>query len=181
MPKNRSTPGEQLRAIRYALRLTLHDVHNASLKLARKLRHQRFILPASRPHDIEVKDVIPRHSQAVHAGACLRLRCHRAVAHVRRSAIVRARPQTELLAGGRFWLPSPSKVPQQERPRLLFLHATGYPSKRFPQAPARFVLRSFTAAAGSAVRTHSICANSFSASGLALRSEVRRHRTQNHS
>jgi transcriptional regulator with XRE-family HTH domain len=59
MPKNRSTPGEQLRAIRYALRLTLHDVHNASLKLAQKLRHQRFILPASRLHHIEVKDVIP--------------------------------------------------------------------------------------------------------------------------
>jgi transcriptional regulator with XRE-family HTH domain len=59
MPKRRSTPGERLRATRWALGLTLRDVHTASMKLARTLRNRRFILPASRLHDFEVKNTIP--------------------------------------------------------------------------------------------------------------------------
>lgn len=59
MPKKESNPGRRLRAIRWALGLSLRDVHNASLKLARKLRNRRFILPGSRLHDIELKNTIP--------------------------------------------------------------------------------------------------------------------------
>ena len=60
MPKRRSCPGDRLRATRLALGLTLRDiVHTASVKLARSLRNRRFILPASRLHDFEVKNTIP--------------------------------------------------------------------------------------------------------------------------
>jgi transcriptional regulator with XRE-family HTH domain len=59
MPKRQSSPGERLRATRLALGLTLRDVHTASIKLARRLRNRRFILPASRLHDFEVKNTIP--------------------------------------------------------------------------------------------------------------------------
>jgi len=59
MPTRRSSPGERLRATRWALGLTLRDVHTASLRLARKLRNRKFILPASRLHDFEVKDTSP--------------------------------------------------------------------------------------------------------------------------
>ena len=60
MPKRRSnSPGEYLRITRWALGLTLRDVHMASTKLARRLRNKRFILPASRLHDFEVKGTIP--------------------------------------------------------------------------------------------------------------------------
>jgi len=49
MPKRRSTsPGDHLRTTRLALGITLRDVHRASMKLARRLRNQRFILPARR-------------------------------------------------------------------------------------------------------------------------------------
>ena len=59
MPKRPNSPGECLRATRWALGLTLRDVHILSLKLARKHRNKRFILPASRLHDIETKDIVP--------------------------------------------------------------------------------------------------------------------------
>ena len=59
MPKRQSSPGERLRATRLALGLTLRDVHTASIKLARRLRNKKFILPASRLHDFEVKNTIP--------------------------------------------------------------------------------------------------------------------------
>ena len=59
MPKRRSSAGDRLRATRWALGLTLCDVQMASVKLARSLRNRRFILPASRLHDFEVKNTIP--------------------------------------------------------------------------------------------------------------------------
>jgi len=59
MPKRQSSPGERLRVTRLALGLTLRDVHTESIKLARRLRNRRFILPASRLHDFEVKNTIP--------------------------------------------------------------------------------------------------------------------------
>ena len=59
MPTRRSTPGERLRATRWALGLTLRDVHTESMKLARKHRNSRFILPASRLHELEMKDTVP--------------------------------------------------------------------------------------------------------------------------
>jgi hypothetical protein len=48
-----------LRATRWALGLTLRDVHAASEKIAQKHRNRRFILPASRLHEFEVKNTIP--------------------------------------------------------------------------------------------------------------------------
>jgi hypothetical protein len=39
--------------------MTLREVETASQKLARELRNKRFILPASRLHDLEVKDLVP--------------------------------------------------------------------------------------------------------------------------
>jgi hypothetical protein len=59
MAKRRSSPGARLRATRWALALTLRDVHMASLKLAGKHRNRRFILPASRLHEFEAKDTTP--------------------------------------------------------------------------------------------------------------------------
>ena len=57
--KRRSGPGERLRATRWALGLTLRDVYVVSLNLARKHRNRKFILPASRLHEFEVKDTVP--------------------------------------------------------------------------------------------------------------------------
>lgn len=59
LPKIESNPGRRLRLIRWSLGFSLRDVHNASLKLARKLRNRRFILPGSRLHDIELKKTVP--------------------------------------------------------------------------------------------------------------------------
>jgi len=59
VPKNRVNPGKRLRAIRWAHGLSLRDVHHTSLKLARRLRNKKFVLPPSRLHHIERKDSIP--------------------------------------------------------------------------------------------------------------------------
>ncbi|MBV9482746.1 MAG: helix-turn-helix transcriptional regulator [Acidobacteria bacterium] len=59
MARRQLSPGERLRVTRDALGLTLRNVHTASLVLARKLRNKRFILPASRLHDLEAKDSVP--------------------------------------------------------------------------------------------------------------------------
>ena len=56
---SRSNPGRRLRRTRCALGMSLRDVHAASLKLARRLRNRRFILPPSRLHDIELKNSVP--------------------------------------------------------------------------------------------------------------------------
>lgn len=48
-----------MRATRLGLGLTLRDVHTASMKLALRLKNRRFILPASRLHDFEMKNTIP--------------------------------------------------------------------------------------------------------------------------
>ena len=42
-----------------ALGITLRGVHIASMKLAWRLRNRRFILPASRLHEFEVKNTVP--------------------------------------------------------------------------------------------------------------------------
>ena len=59
MPKRQSSPGKRLRATRWALGLTLRDAQTLSLKLAQTLRNRRFVLPASRLPDLELKDTIP--------------------------------------------------------------------------------------------------------------------------
>ena len=37
----------------------MRDVEKASLKLAVKLRNKKFLVPASRLHDFEVKNTVP--------------------------------------------------------------------------------------------------------------------------
>ena len=59
MPKNRLNPGNRLRTTRWALGLSLRDVHRKSLKLALRLRNKKFVLPPSRLYQIEVKNSIP--------------------------------------------------------------------------------------------------------------------------
>jgi transcriptional regulator with XRE-family HTH domain len=58
-PKQRRGPGERLRALRLLQGLSLRDVHQASVKLSKRLRRGEFLLPASRLHDFETRDVVP--------------------------------------------------------------------------------------------------------------------------
>jgi transcriptional regulator with XRE-family HTH domain len=53
------TPGQQLRAIREKLGLTLRDVENASARLAAKYGMDDYNLPLSRLSEIETKGVLP--------------------------------------------------------------------------------------------------------------------------
>jgi len=55
----RCSPGERLRALRLVLGLTLRDVHQASLTLSRRLRNSEFLLPPSRLHEFETRNVVP--------------------------------------------------------------------------------------------------------------------------
>lgn len=59
MAKHRPRPGTWLRAQRLALGLSLRDVQQASLLLAKKLGNRAFALPASRLHSVETADVVP--------------------------------------------------------------------------------------------------------------------------
>src|SRR6266536_3922250 len=58
-PNRRRGPGERLRALRLVLGLTLRDVHQASVRLSKKLRNSEFLLPPSRLHEFETKNVVP--------------------------------------------------------------------------------------------------------------------------
>ena len=58
-PNRRCGPGERLRALRVVHGLSLRDVHDASVRLSRKLRSQEFLLPPSRLHEFETRDVVP--------------------------------------------------------------------------------------------------------------------------
>lgn len=55
----RCTPGERLRALRLVHDLSLRDIHHESVKLAKRLRNDEFLLPPSRLHEIETRNVIP--------------------------------------------------------------------------------------------------------------------------
>jgi transcriptional regulator with XRE-family HTH domain len=55
----RGTPGERLRALRREVGLSLRNVHTMSVKLGRKHRDDRFVLPPSRLCDIETKTIVP--------------------------------------------------------------------------------------------------------------------------
>jgi transcriptional regulator with XRE-family HTH domain len=55
----RCTPGERLRAVRVVRGMSLRDVHQASVYLAKQLRNEEFLLPPSRLHEIEARSVIP--------------------------------------------------------------------------------------------------------------------------
>src|SRR5581483_4595343 len=52
-------PGQQLRAIREALGLTLKDVESASAVIAEKYNNQEYAIPASRLSEIETKSMLP--------------------------------------------------------------------------------------------------------------------------
>ena len=52
-------PGEHLRALRERRGLTMRDVHNSSLEIAKELGEPAFAIPPSRLHDIETKKIVP--------------------------------------------------------------------------------------------------------------------------
>ena len=59
MPKRRVNPGDRLFQRRFDLGLTLRQVHQQSIRVAKRLRNRRYIIPASRLHDFETKNVVP--------------------------------------------------------------------------------------------------------------------------
>lgn len=58
-PNRRCAPGERLRAVRLVLDLSLRDVYQFSVRLARRLRNPEFVLPPSRLHEFETRNVVP--------------------------------------------------------------------------------------------------------------------------
>jgi len=52
-------PGAHLRARRLQVGLTLRDVYKASLEIALECQQEAFVIPPSRLHDFEVKNVVP--------------------------------------------------------------------------------------------------------------------------
>jgi transcriptional regulator with XRE-family HTH domain len=55
----RCNPGERLRALRLVLGFTLRDVHQGSIALSKTLRNSEFLLPPSRLHEFETRNVVP--------------------------------------------------------------------------------------------------------------------------
>jgi len=58
-PNRQRGPGQRLWALRFVHGLSLRDVHLASVKLSKRLRNSEFMLPASRLHEFETRNVIP--------------------------------------------------------------------------------------------------------------------------
>src|SRR5215470_9245542 len=58
-PNRRRGAGERLRALRLVLGLSLRDVHQASVALSKRLRNSEFLVPASRLHEFETRNVVP--------------------------------------------------------------------------------------------------------------------------
>lgn len=58
-PNRRPGPGERLRALRLVLGFSMRDVHQASVALSKRLRNSEFLLPASRLHEFETRNVVP--------------------------------------------------------------------------------------------------------------------------
>ncbi|HZQ18916.1 MAG TPA: helix-turn-helix transcriptional regulator [Terriglobales bacterium] len=52
-------PGDRLRSLRQQRRLTLRDVHEFSLELARRFGQTAFVIPPSRLHEFEKKNIVP--------------------------------------------------------------------------------------------------------------------------
>ncbi|MBV9182374.1 MAG: hypothetical protein JO356_13775 [Acidobacteria bacterium] len=59
MPKRQMKPGERLAERRFALGLTFRQVHQESIRLAKRMGNRRYMIPASRLHDFETKNVVP--------------------------------------------------------------------------------------------------------------------------
>jgi transcriptional regulator with XRE-family HTH domain len=51
--------GNKLRALREALGYTMREVETASVRIARRLENEEFVIPLSRLSDIETKGVVP--------------------------------------------------------------------------------------------------------------------------
>ena len=59
MMTQRTSAGDRLRATRQELGMSLRDVQNASLYLARELRNRNFTIPSSRLHFYETSKSTP--------------------------------------------------------------------------------------------------------------------------
>ena len=59
LSNRRYSPGKRLRALRLVLGLTLRDVQKASVNLSKRLKNSAFLLPPSRLHEFETRNVIP--------------------------------------------------------------------------------------------------------------------------
>lgn len=57
--KRKTTPAKDLRAIRKHRGLTLRDVYEKSLRIAKKRGRKEFVIPPSRLHEFEVQGVVP--------------------------------------------------------------------------------------------------------------------------
>ncbi len=57
--KPRTIPTQNLRAIRKKRGLTLRDVYEQSLRIAKKRGRKEFVIPPSRLHEFERQGVIP--------------------------------------------------------------------------------------------------------------------------
>ena len=55
----RQTPGDGLRSLRQQRGLTLRDVHKFSLDLARTSQQPGCVIPPSRLHEFETKNIVP--------------------------------------------------------------------------------------------------------------------------
>src|SRR6266700_5556270 len=58
------TPGDRLRSLRQQRGFTLRDVHKFSLELARRFGQTAFVIPPSRLHEFEKKNIVP----SIHRG-----------------------------------------------------------------------------------------------------------------
>lgn len=56
---SRYAPGERLRALRMVLGLSLREVYAFSVTLSKRLRNPDFILPSTRLHEFEARNVVP--------------------------------------------------------------------------------------------------------------------------
>ena len=57
--KSRTIPTKDLRAVRKQRGLTLRDVCEQSLRIAKKRGRKEFIIPPSRLHEFEMQGIVP--------------------------------------------------------------------------------------------------------------------------
>ena len=55
----RNGRGKRLRALRLVRGLTLRAVHHASVVFSKRLRNSEFVVPVSRLHEFETRNVVP--------------------------------------------------------------------------------------------------------------------------
>jgi len=57
--KQKPIPTKDLRAIRRRRKLTLRDVYEKSLRIAKKRGRKEFVIPPSRLHEFEIQGIVP--------------------------------------------------------------------------------------------------------------------------